>query len=116
MERISETINKIYQKYLPIVKKIGVTLDVDFPDTTLTISERERVERDLDKTMRSAVSRSKSKGKIVITVRPGRIIIADNGTTLSKTTCDLLTTEHIEVKSRVGFGTTVTIKESKHQD
>ena len=109
MERISETISKIYEKYLPIVKKVGATLDVDFPDTTITIREKERVERDLDKTMQSAVKRAKTSGRIVITVRPGKVIIKDNGTVLSKTTCDLLSTEHINVKSRVGFGTTVTI-------
>ena len=110
MERISETISKIYEKYLPIVKKVGATLDVDFPDTTLTIREKERIERDIDKTVRSAVNRTKSNGRIVITVRPGKVIVTDNGTILSKTTCELLTTEHVEVKSRVGFGTTVTIK------
>lgn len=109
MERISETISKIYEKYLPIVKKVGATLDVDFPDTTITIREKERVERDLDKTMQSAVKRAKTNGRIVITVRPGKVIIKDNGTVLSKTTCDLLSTEHINIKSRVGFGTTVTI-------
>ena len=115
MERISETINKIYLKYLPIVKRVGVTLDVDFPDTTLTIREKERVERDLDKTMESAVKRAKNNGRIVIQVRKGKIIIKDNGTILSKTTCDLLSTEHVKVESRLGFGTTVTIQ-AKHQD
>ena len=110
MERVSEIINKIYLKYLPIVKKLGITLDIDFPDTTLTIREKERVERDIDKTVRSAVSRTKNNGRIVIIVRPGKIIVTDNGTILSKTTCELLSTEHVEVKSRVGFGTTVTIK------
>lgn len=109
MERISETINKIYQKYLPIVKKMGITLDIDFPDTTLTIRERARVERDLDKTLKNAVERTKH-GRIIVAVRPGQITVSDNGTILSKTTCDLLSTEHIKVKSRVGFGTTVTIK------
>ena len=59
MDRIADTINKIYQKYLPIVKKLGITLDIDFPDTTLTIRERERIERDLDKTMKSAVDRTR---------------------------------------------------------
>lgn len=109
MERISTTINKIYQKYLPIAKRLGITLDIDFPDTTLTIRERERVERDLDKSMRSAVERTKN-GRISIMIRPGQIIVSDNGTTLSKTTCELLTTDHVKVKSRVGFGTQVIIQ------
>ncbi len=109
MERISDTINKMYQKYLPIVKKMGITLDIDFPDTTLTIRERARVEKDLDKILKNAVDRTRH-GRITIAVRPGKIIVSDNGTILSKTTCDLLSTEHIKVKSRVGFGTTVTIE------
>lgn len=109
MERISDVINNLYQKYLPIVKKFGITLDIDFPDTTLTIRERARVERDLDQSLRSAVDRSKN-GRIAISIRPGKIVVADNGTILSKTTCELLSTEHVKVKSRVGFGTTVTIQ------
>ncbi len=109
MEKISEIINGIYQKYLPIVKRLGITLDIDFPDTTLTFREKERVARDLDKTMRLATERSKN-GRISITVRPGKIIVADDGTILSPTVCKMLTSEHVEVKSRVGFGTTVTIQ------
>jgi signal transduction histidine kinase len=110
MARLSEIIENIYQKYFPIVKKLGVSLDIDFPDTTLTIHEKERVEKDLDKSMRSAVKRSR-KGRISIIVRPGKIVVQDDGTILSKTTCKLLSTEHISVKSRVGFGTTVTIRQ-----
>ena len=109
--RVTEIISEAYQKYLPIVKKLGLTLDIDFPDTTLTIHEHERVRKDLDKTLRSAVKRSTPKnGRISITVRPGEIIITDNGTILSKTTCDLLSSEHVKVTSRVGFGTKAVIK------
>ena len=112
MERLSDTINEIYRKYLPIVQKHGITLNLDFPDTTITIhekSEKERLKKALDRTLKSATSRTKS-GCITISVRPGKIIVSDSGTILSKSACDLLSGEHIEVKSRVGFGTTVTIK------
>lgn len=112
MERVSDIITKIYQKYFPIVKKLGITLDVDFPDTTLTIREKARIEAHLDKSMRSAVSRSKNaqNPRITISVRPGKITVTDNGTIISKPTRDLLSSEHVKVKSRVGFGTTVTIE------
>ena len=109
MKRATEIINDIYQKYFPIVKKLGITLDIDFPDTTLTFREHERISKDLDKSVRSAVKRSKT-GRISISVRPGQITVTDNGTILSKTTCDLLSSEHVKVKSRVGFGTSVVIK------
>ena len=89
--------------------KHGITLDIDFPDTTITFHEHERIAKNLDKTVRSAVKRSKN-GRISISIRPGQITVNDNGTVLSKTTCDLLSSEHVKVKSRVGFGTSVVIK------
>lgn len=109
MKRASEIVSNIYKKYLPKVKAVGVTLDVDFPDTTLFIEDSERLEKDLDKSVKSAISRTKS-GQIKITVKNGKFTVSDTGLTLSKSACDLLTTEHVKVKSRVGFGTTVTIK------
>lgn len=109
MERISDTITKVYQKYSPIVKKLGVSLDIDFPDTTIKIGEKARVEKELEKSLKNAVSRSRG-GRIVVAVRPGKITVTDDGTTLSKSACELLTTEHVKVKSRVGFGTVVTIE------
>lgn len=109
MERVSEIVTKIYQKYLPIVKKLDVSLDIDFPDTTLMTSEKSHIEKELDKSLKNAVSRAHG-GHIAISVRPGKIIVTDDGTTLSKAACELLSTEHVKVKSRVGFGTTVTIK------
>ena len=58
MERISEVISNIYQKYLPIAKKFGITLDLDFPDVTLTVHEKAKLESSIDKNMRLAVDRS----------------------------------------------------------
>ena len=118
MERILETINNVYQKYLPITKKQGILLDIDFPDTTITINENssKRVERDLDKIMRSAVSRSKSGDQIKIIVRKNSITISDNGTILSPSTCKLLISDFVTVKSRVGFGTSFQIDITTRQD
>ncbi len=112
MERISEVVGNIYQKYLPIAKNFGITLDLDFPDITLTVREKAKLESDIDKNMRLAVNRSKNtkNARIIISVRPGKVTITDNGTTLSKDTAKLISSEHVKVKSRVGFGTTVTIE------
>ncbi len=109
MKRASEIVSAIYQKYLPKVKAVGITLDVDFPDTTLFVEDGERIEKDLEKSIKSAIARTKS-GQIKITMKKGKFTISDTGHTLSKSTCDALSTEHIKVKSRVGFGTTVTIQ------
>ncbi len=109
MKRASEIVGNIYQKYLPKVKAVGITLDVDFPDTTLIIEDSERLEKDLEKSVKSAIARTKS-GQIKIAIKNGKFTVSDTGLTLSKSTCDALSTEHIKVKSRVGFGTTITIK------
>ena len=108
MERASDIITKIYQKYLPIAEKLGVSLDIDFPDTTLMVDKKSHIEKELDKSLKNAVSRARG-GYISIAVRPGKIIITDNGAALSKAACERLSTEHVMVKSRVGFGTTATI-------
>lgn len=110
MERISNTIDKIYQKYLPIAKKLGVSLDIDFPDTALKFENKTRIEKDLDKNLKAAISRARG-GHVVISVRPSKIVVKDSGLPLTKTACLGLTTEKISVKSRVGFGTTVTIQD-----
>ncbi len=111
MERIAEIIHKIYQKYLPIASKVGVSLNLDFPDTTISINEkakREQLEKDLDKNLKSALERTR-QGSINVSVRKDKIIVTDTGTVLSKTACKILSGDRIKVKSRVGFGTEVSI-------
>ena len=43
-------------------------------------------------------------------VKKGEIKLEDTGAIIDRATCKKLTTEHFIVKSRVGFGTTFTIK------
>ncbi len=109
MARLSEVVESIYKKYLPKVREVGIVFDVDFPDTTVEVEDTERVGNALDKSVRSAISRTK-RGEIKISYKKGSLIVSDTGHILSKSTCNKLSTEHIKVKSRVGFGTTVTIK------
>ena len=109
MYRLSIIINKIYLKYLPLASKAGLTLNLDFPDTTLTVEDGEKIKKDVEKTVSSAVSKS-IKGEITIAVSKGKVVITDTGTVLSKTMIKMLTNDHIDIKSRVGFGTVVTIK------
>lgn len=109
MEKISDSISNICKKYLPKFKEASITFDLDFPDTTITVENKAKIEKDIEKTIKSAISRTKN-GQIKLTVKKGEIVITDTGTTIDKTTCKKLCTEHITIKSRVGFGTTVTIK------
>ena len=109
MYRLSIIINEIYLKYLPLASKAGLTLNLDFPDTTIKVDDGETIKKDVEKTIKSALSKS-IKGEITIAVSRGKIVITDTGTVLSKTLIAMLENDHIEIKSRVGFGTTVTIK------
>ncbi|MDO4611708.1 MAG: hypothetical protein Q4B34_02520 [Candidatus Saccharibacteria bacterium] len=108
MERLAHIIQKTYHKYAKIFEQANITFDLDFPDTTLAIEQNSHVEKHLDKAVKSAVERTRS-GKISISVQKQKIIVRDTGTTLSKTVCEALNSEHFKVKSRVGFGTEVTI-------
>lgn len=109
MERLSKIIQKIYHKYLPIAEKTGTILNLDFPDTTIIVSDGDCIEKTLDKIVKSAIART-SGGTIKITVSRNHILVQDTGTIIPKTICDKLTKDKIIVQSRVGFGNKITIK------
>lgn len=108
MYRLSFVISEIYNKYLPLAEKAGISLNLDFPDTTQKIKEPSRVKKHLDTHVDSALKRT-LKGEICIEVKKGCVIVRDTGTVLSKPMIEMLSNEHVKVSSRVGFGTTVTI-------
>ena len=108
MYRLSIIIDEIYLKYLAPAKKLGLTLNLDFPDTTIKVEDGERIKNDVEKSVRKMVDKS-YRGDITIAVRKGKIVITDTGTVLSKAACALISNDYISVKSRVGFGTEVTI-------
>ncbi|MDO4507838.1 MAG: hypothetical protein Q4B65_00375 [Candidatus Saccharibacteria bacterium] len=109
MERLSNSIQKIYQKYLPALEKSGVRFNLDFPDTTLTIPTDPKFEQTLEKIVRSAIKRT-TEGSIDIIVRKNKIVIKDTGTPLLPSACEKLKNDHISVKSRIGFGTETVFK------
>lgn len=109
MYRLSLVINEIYNKYLPLAEKAGITLNLDFPDVTTEVTEPEKIKRKLDKHMESALGRT-LKGEISISVHRNKIVISDTGTVLSKPMIAMLSNDKVSIKSRVGFGTTVTIE------
>lgn len=108
MYRLSLIISEIYNKYLPLAEKDGIILNLDFSDTTKQISDPDRVKQDLEGHLSSALQRSDA-GEVTVSVDKTAISITDTGTTLSPSTCSLLSNRYIDVSSRVGFGTTVKI-------
>ena len=117
MYRLSLVINEIYNKYLPEAVKAGVTLNLDFPDPTIRVDSPSRVKKTLEEHVPKAILRvSKAndskpkKGEVKISVSKLGVEIRDTGTTLSSEAVKLLSGKHVEVKSRVGFGTRILIR------
>ena len=108
MYRLSFVINEIYNKYLPLAEKAGISLNLDFPDPTQEVKEPSKVKAHLDEHMELATQRA-IKGEISINVHKDKIVIRDSGTILSKPACAMLSNDRVKVTSRTGFGTSVTI-------
>lgn len=109
MERLSTIIQKLYQKYTPVLEAKGVAFNLDFPDTTLTFDQNSNLEKNLRNILEDAVKRT-SSGSVSLTIHPEKIIIKDTGTPLPKSTCEKIKTDTISAKSRVGFGNEITMK------
>ena len=119
MYRLSLVINEIYNKYLPKAIKAGVTLNLDFPDPTIRVNSPSKVKKTLEEHVPKAIlrvssasavgARKKPKGEVMISVSKTGVEIRDTGTTLSPSAVKLLSSEHVDVKSRVGFGTRIMI-------
>lgn len=108
MQRLSTIINDIYNKFLPLAERTNVQLDLDFADPTQEVSDPEELKREVEFQLK-AILDTADEGNISLAVKNDAIVITDSGTILSPTFAGLLTTERVSVKSRVGFGTTVTI-------
>lgn len=109
MYRLSVIINDLYLKYLPLAERAGLKLNLDLKDPTIEIEDGEKVKKAVEKNLQAVVDKS-YKGEITISVGHDELTISDSGTVLSPTACALLSNERVEVKSKVGFGTTVTIR------
>ncbi len=115
MYRLSIILTEVLQKYLPLLEKGEIEFNLDFKDTTKTISNPDELRAQLDIQLGSALKRTSSKSSkpaknaINIAVEDHKIKITDTGTVLSPTACALLSSSRIRVKSRIGFGTTVEI-------
>ena len=108
MSRISIIISEIYTKYLPLAEKASIQLNLDITNPNQEVPNPESIKIELEEHLKSALKRTPS-GEIKIKAHKGQIIFQDSGTTLSPTACALLTRGRVKAKSRVGFGTTISI-------
>ena len=93
MYRLSLIISEVFNKYLPLADQAKVQLNLDFSDTTQQVAHPEAV-----------------KHEISVAVTDRAITITDAATVLSPAACALLSNRRVTVKSRTGFGTTITIQ------
>lgn len=85
-----------------------IILNLDFPDVTKRVDRPSRVRGPLNKAVGEAVARAKRN--VSITVGRDSVRVMDDGRALTPDElAELSEPEHIEVKSRVGFGTEVLI-------
>lgn len=108
MYRLSLIISEVYRQFLPLAEKGKICLNLNFSDTTQEVSDSDEIRQALERALDSAFERS-DRGEISISVDRSAITITDQGTILSKAACALLSKGRVQVKSRVGFGTTVHI-------
>jgi len=115
MYRISLIISEVYNKYLPLAEKNHIQLNLDLGEGLESTDNPNEIQADLEKHLDSALQRS-TQGEITVGIRKNQIIITDSGTTLSRPVCDLLSKGRVKVKSRVGFGTSVSIDLQKREN
>ncbi len=108
MYRLSLIIGEIYKKFLPLAEQGKISLNLDFSDTTKEVSDPKEIRAALEQALESAFQRT-DRGDISISVSGSEIVISDSGTIISKAACTLLSHGRVQVKSRVGFGTSVHI-------
>lgn len=108
MNRISTAIHEVYQKILPLAEQCRVQLDLDFNNYDPSLIDPTEVATEIETQLSALLDRTQSS-TISISVDKDHAKIHDSGTTLSRPVCAALSSERVHTKSRVGFGTTITI-------
>lgn len=112
MNKFSQVIHNLYNKFLPIAEQSGIELNLDYSDpATLDIdveTDDPELKTQLEEELKNAITRANS-GSVKLKVTKGGITISDTGTILSHPLCEALSHGRVSVKSRVGFGTNVDI-------
>ncbi len=109
MYKLSVIIEEAFRECLPLAEKRGVMLNLDFMDVTKRIARPSRVRGALAELTKGAIERAKQS--VTIKVDYDEIMITDDGRALRGAELDEITKDgHISAKSRVGFGTEITIQ------
>lgn len=115
MKRLSILISDIYNKYLPLSNDRHIELNLGVIDSDSEVVDVEEVQAHLDEQLQNLLKKSRNHGAISLGIENGNIVIHDNETVLSPLVCAGLSCGRVEVKSRVGFGTTIHISAKEQQ-
>jgi len=109
MKRLSLLISDVYNKYLPVSEDQKVELNLNITSLDSEVKDADEVQAHLDEQLHHLLKKSRRHGVISIGVQDDYIILRDSETILSPLICRTLSHGRVEVKSRVGFGTTIYI-------
>lgn len=109
MKRLSLLISDVYNKYLPFSESQKIELNLNISGSDGEVHDSDEVQAHLDEHLHRLLKKSRRHGVISIGVQGDNIVICDSETILSPLICSTLSHGRVEVKSRVGFGTTVYI-------
>ncbi|MFV0485274.1 MAG: hypothetical protein ACK5MU_03575 [Candidatus Saccharimonadales bacterium] len=116
MTKISDTLMPLYNKLLPKCEEQKISLNLDLPDPTIPVEDAKALEKLTKKLIKDAAARIGKKGTITVGVKKGVkypviITIKDSGTALTREERETLEAdENVTVRSRMGYGTTITVK------
>lgn len=110
MVKLADVIEPIYREYTPVLQRAKITLDLDLENPTLELKHPATPEFELKKYLEFTASAGIKQGSIIISSHDDQLIVKDNSLVLSPEQRELFTSKDTSVKSRVGFGTTLSIK------
>lgn len=107
--RLAFYINHLYRKYAPLGAQHGLQLDLDLTSPDALVGNYRAVEEALEAYL-SHSTNSHHPGHLIISDTKDSVIIKDDSLVLSPEERQKFTSDITSVKSRVGFGTTLTIQ------
>lgn len=94
---------------MSLAEKCGVGFDLDFPDPTIRVERPSLVRKPLGEQLPLAIKRASRRVSLAVT--RDAVVIRDDGVALSPAAVkELVSSENVTAKSRVGFGTEIKIK------
>ena len=118
MAKVADTLISLYKIALPFCERKKISLNLDLSDPTMTIDMQQRqLTNSLKSYLQDSILRTHSSGTITLGARPNKktieIFIKDTGDAIPKAKRAEMAAENIDIHSRHGYGTTITLEYPK---